>query len=250
MTVAHLAAAPPVRTALHDAPPETKVAATLALVLAVALVPHGEWRAYVPAYALVLALALHARAGAAFLAKRLLVEVPFVLFVVALPFASGGPTTDVLGLGLSEHGLWSAFGIVAKATFAVLAAGVLAATTSGPEVLAGLERLRTPRTLTTIAAFALRYVQVVMDELARLQLARVARGDDPRWLWQARTVARTAGALLVRCFARGERVHTAMLARGFDGRMPSVGLGAAATPAAWTLAAAVVLPATAAIHLA
>ncbi len=75
-------------------------------------------------------------------------------------------------------------------------------------------------TLIAIAGFALRYLQVVLDELRRMRLARTQRGDDPRWLWQARGTGRMVGALVVRTFERGERVHVAMLARGYDGSMP------------------------------
>lgn len=242
MTMAHAAAPAPVVTALHRAAPECKLVALLGFVLAVALVPHRQALPYAIDAALLLAVAAYARAEPAFLARRLLVEVPFVAFVVLLPFVTAGPKVDVLGLALSADGLWVAFGIVAKATLAVLAAGVLAATTTGPEIIAGLERLRVPRTLTAVAAFALRYVQVVMDEMRALQLARVARGDDPRWLWQARATARTAGTLAIRCFERGERVHTAMLARGFEGRMPALGLTAPATPLAWAVACCCILP--------
>lgn len=245
MTLAHAAAEAPVETALHRAAPECKIVALLVFVLAVALVPHGVVVPYAVDLALLLAVAVWARAEPGFLAKRLLVEVPFIAFVVLLPFVSGGPRLDVLGVGLSEAGLWTAFGITAKATLAVLAAGVLAATTTGPELIAGLERLRTPRTLTAVAGFALRYVQVVMDELRRMQQARVARGDDPRWLWQVRTVARTAGAVAVRCFERGERVHAAMLARGYEGRLAILGLTAPATGLAWSVAVALALPAVA-----
>ena len=59
-----------------------------------------------------------------------------------------------------------------------------------------------------------------------MRLARVQRGDDPRWLWQARGTGRMVGALVVRTFERGERVHVAMLARGYDGRMPTLDLTA------------------------
>jgi cobalt/nickel transport system permease protein len=243
MTLAHAAAEAPVETALHRAAPECKLVALLVFVVAVALVPHGAVLPYAVDLALLVAVAAWARAEPAFLARRLLIEIPFIAFVVLLPFVTAGPRVEVLGLALSEDGLWTAFGIAAKATLAVLATGVLAATTTGPEIIAGMERLRAPRALTAVAGFALRYVQVVMDEMRRMQTARVARGDDPRWLWQARAVARTAGAVAIRCFERGERVHAAMLARGFDGRMPVLGLGAPASATAWAVAAACILPA-------
>ena len=55
------------------------------------------------------------------------------------------PTVDVLGLQLSQPGLWAAWNIVAKGTIGVAASIVLASTTSVPHVLQGLERLHVPR---------------------------------------------------------------------------------------------------------
>lgn len=243
MSLAHAAAAEaPVVTALHRAAPECKLVALLVFVVAVALVPHGQVVPYAVDLALLGIVAVWSQASPGFLARRLLIEVPFVAFVVLLPFVTAGDEVDVLGVAVSEDGLWTAWGIVAKATLAVLATGLLAHTTSAPEIVAGLERLRVPRTLVTVAGFALRYVQVVMDELRTLQLARIARGDDPRWIWQIRTIARTAGTLTIRCFERGERVHTAMLARGFTGRMPAFGLHEPPTRTAWLVAGAFVVP--------
>jgi cobalt/nickel transport system permease protein len=232
-------AAAPVETPLHRAPAECKVLATLLFIVAVALVPRGPlvWP-YAADAAVLAAVAVAARADPRMLAGRVAMEVPFVLFVVLLPFVTAGPEIDVLGVGLSEEGLWTAWGILAKATLAVLATGLLAWTTPAPAILRGAERLGLPRRLVAIAGFALRYLQVVLDEFRRMQLARVARGDDPRWLWQARAATRTVGALGVRTLARGERVHTAMLARGYDGSMPAVGLAARAGAGAWALALA------------
>ena len=217
-----------VETPLHRAPAECKVLATILFVVAVALVRRGEvvWPYAVDA-ALLAAVAVAARTPLSLLVRRLVIEVPFVVFVLVLPFATAS----------FQDGLWLAFGILAKATLAVLATGVLAWTTLAPEILRGAERLRAPRTLIAIAGFALRYLQVLLDELRRMRLARVQRGDDPRWLWQARGTGRTVGALVVRTFERGERVHVAMLARGYDGRMPALDLSPAASPLAWVGAA-------------
>ena len=60
------------------------------------------------------------------------------------------------------------------------------------------------------------------DQLGRMRQAMVARCHDPRWLWQARPIAASAGALFVRSYERGERIHQAMLARGFTGSMPDL----------------------------
>jgi cobalt/nickel transport system permease protein len=241
---AHGAEAPvAIETAVHRLAPECKLVALAAFVVAVALVPYGTFAPYAFDAALLGLVAAWARVSPRFLAARLAIEVPFVLFVVLLPVVGGGPRVTVLGIGLSEPGLLTAGGIVCKATLAVLATAVLAATTPAGDLVAGLQRLRVPRPLTAVGGFAVRYLQVVLEELRRLQLARVARGDDARWLWQARTVARTAGALAMRCFERGERVHGAMLARGFTGRMPDVASAPRGSARAWLAAAAAALPA-------
>ena len=49
-----------------------------------------------------------------YLLKRMVVEVPFVLFAVLMPFLSTGPRTDFLGLTVSEPGLMAAWALLAK----------------------------------------------------------------------------------------------------------------------------------------
>ena len=85
-----------------------------------------------------------------------------------------------------------------------------------------------------------------------MHVARQSRGYDPRWLWQVRGMAASAGTLFVRSYERGERVYLAMLARGYDGTMPvlegrrrtAADWWAAALPlAAWTFAVAALVAA-------
>ena len=63
----------------------------------------------------------------------------------------------------------------------------------------------------------LRYGEVVVGEAKRMRVARISRGDDPRFLWQAGATARSVGTLFIRSYERGERVHLAMVSRGWTG---------------------------------
>lgn len=230
-------------TPVHRLAPEAKLAAQLLFVLAVVATPREAFWAFGVYALLVAAVVGLARLPIAFVAKRLLFEVPFVLFAVLMPFVSRGERVDVLGVSLSVEGLWGAWNVLAKATLGLAASIVVAATTTMPELLRGLERLRMPRALTSTLSFMIRYADVVAEEMRRMKIARDSRAYDPRWLWQARAVAAAAGALFIRSYERGERVYLAMLSRGYAGSMPR--LEEAATPAvAW--AAALVVPATAA----
>ena len=227
---------------VHGLAPEVKLVAAFVFVVVVATTP----RELVPAflgYAVVLAAVTRlGRVPFRFLLKRLLIIVPFVLFALLLPFVAGGERIDVLGVGLSTSGLWGTWNILAKASLGAATSILLASTTEIADLLRGLERLRVPVTLTTIAMFMVRYLAVIAGEVERTRTAMAARSYDPRWLWQARPIAASAGALFIRSYERGERVHAAMRSRGFTGTMPDLHRRRAA-PAEW--AAAALLPAVA-----
>ena len=55
-----------------------------------------------------------------------------------------------------------------------------------------------------------------------MRTARESRGFQARHLGHARVLAASAGTLFIRSYERGERVHLAMLSRGFTGRMPAM----------------------------
>ncbi|MGK5674965.1 cobalt ECF transporter T component CbiQ [Micromonospora sp. URMC 106] len=225
---------------VHRLPPEVKIAAMVVFTLAVVATPREAFWAFGGYAVLVAGVAALARVGPGWLLSRSLMELPFVLFAVALPFLGAGERVEVLGLSLSSDGLLGAWNIVAKGTLGVLASLLLAATTTTRDLIVGLDRLRCPQVLTQIATFMLRYLDVLVGEARRMRVARVSRGDDPRFLWQLRGFAAGVGALFLRAFERGERVYLAMLSRGYAGRMPAVWQGAGAATAGQWLAAATV----------
>jgi cobalt/nickel transport system permease protein len=228
-------------------PAEVKLAASLAFVVAVVLTPpHAAW-AFALDTVLAGAVVVAVRVPPRLVLRRLRIELPFVAFAAFLPIIGGAPRIDVAGVSLSSPGLWAAWNIVAKGSLGVLAAIVLSSTTPVSELLAGLRRLRVPPMLVAVAGFMVRYLDVLAGEADRMRMARLARADDPRWLWQARGTAMSAGTLFVRAYERGERVQLAMASRGFTGTMPVLQEPAAPTKA-W-LAAALV-PASAAVLLA
>jgi cobalt/nickel transport system permease protein len=229
---------------LHRARPQCKIAASLLFVLAVVATPREAFWAF-GLYALALVgLGRIGRVPPALMARRLVIELPFLLFAVFLPFVGHGERIEVLGVPLAVGGLWAAWNIVVKGTLGVAASVILAATTPVAELLGGLERLRLPKALTTIAGFMIRYADVIADEVRRMRIARISRGHDPRWIWQARATAASAGTLFIRSYERGERVYLAMVSRGYAGSMPVL-QDLDATRGQWL--AALSLPAAAAL---
>jgi cobalt/nickel transport system permease protein len=65
-----------------------------------------------------------------------------------------------------------------------------------------------------------RYLFTIVDEVQRMRAALAARGYAPRHALQAAAIGRVATALFLRTYERAERVHLAMLARGWRQTMP------------------------------
>ena len=205
---------------LHRLAPQCKLVATVLFVFAVVSTPREAFWAYGGYVAIIVGLVIVAGLPVTFVARRLVIELPFVAFAFFLPIIGQGERIDVLGVSLSVAGLWGAWNILIKGTIGVAATIVMSATTPMPEILHGLERLRLPKVFVSICGFMIRYGDVVGGEMRRMRVARESRGHNPRWIWQARAVASSAGALFIRSYERGERVYLAMVSRGYNGAMP------------------------------
>jgi cobalt/nickel transport system permease protein len=152
--------------------------------------------------------------------KRALIEIPFIFFAILMPFFGSGERFVAGPFNLYREGLLAGAGIVVKGTLGVLTAIILSTSTTAREILRGLERLRLPALMVQIASFMLRYVNVVNDEMERMKVARASRGFEATGIKHWKVIATAAGALFIRSYERGERVHLSMLSRGYEGVLP------------------------------
>jgi cobalt/nickel transport system permease protein len=233
---AHLQIYRPGNTVVHRLPPQCKLVAVLTFVLIVASTPPTRFWAFGAYAALLAAVALIARVPFGAVAPRMVVEVPFVAFAVLLPFISRGERIDVLGMSVSQSGMLGAWNILAKASLGVIASILLAATTEPRTLLLGIERLHMPQLMVQIMQFMFRYADVIGSEMNRMRIARESRAFEARDLRQLGVVSQSAGALFIRSYERGERVHLAMLSRGYSGVMPVV-IDIRASRRSWAVAA-------------
>ena len=205
---------------VHSLPSHLKIIAVLFFVLVVVSTPITYWPAFVIFLTLVVSAAIAGKIAIPTLAKRALIEIPFIFFAVLMPFFGTGERFELGPLNLYRDGLLAGLSIVAKGTLGVLSAVILSTTTTAREILRGLERLRLPTIMVQIASFMLRYVNVISDEMERMKIARESRGFDATGVKHWKVIATSAAALFIRSYERGERVHLAMLSRGFDGELP------------------------------
>lgn len=116
---------------------------------------------------------------------------------------------------------WPIFtGMVLKAWLGFTTLLLVVRSTSSDDLLRGLESLGMPRLLVATIATMERYVELFQSEFQRLRRAQAARTfGQSRWQ-QFTTRAGLLGLVLARSYDRAERVHAAMLARGYRGTMP------------------------------
>ena len=222
-------------TSLHRMPAHAKLVGLVAFVLLVVSVPARAHLALVALLLVAVGVLLSTRVPVRYLLPRLAVELPFAVFALLLPFVAVGPQVDLGPFTVSQTGVDAAVALLLKGTCGVVVAVAFAVTTRPRDLVRALQHLRVPDTLVTIAGFMVRYVDVVGDQMRRMRVARASRGFTARSVRAWPPLAASTGALFIRSYERGERVHLAMVSRGWSGRMP-VTAPLEASPAQWGLA--------------
>ncbi len=200
---------------LHRLDARVKLIASLALVLAVIATPIGAWRSF-GAAGLVLAFVIGlAGIPPRELARRWLgLFVPVAFLVVMI--APAHPARAQQGLAAV------AASILIKNGLALMTMIVLAGTTPFPRLLTGMRRLGVPVVLVATLQFMERYRHVLLEEIDRMATARRARTFRRRGSLSWTLLGGLIGMLFLRTFERAERVHDAMIARGWTGTIRSL----------------------------
>jgi cobalt/nickel transport system permease protein len=206
-------------SALHRADPRLKLLAALTLVAAAQLTSARFWPLPGPVQVSAVHLALAVLIGLGFYLAGIgwwFVAIRLAWFsLVLLPWA----LLIWLGQGLSGGGV-PASTVLVKGMLAFSTLLLLINTTPYERLLAGLSRLGMPMLLVATMAAMYRYGWLLVDEMTRMRRARQARTFRPSRRLSAEGLRRGSeliGMLMVRASQRAERVHGAMLARGYDG---------------------------------
>lgn len=168
-------------------------------------------------------LAIRAQLPWHLLSRALLLAAPFVLMVGLFNPLVERQTVLWLGSWPISGGWLSLLSILLRAALTISTALVLVASTGMPALCNALTRLRVPQPLTLQLWLLYRYLFVLGAEAARMDTARRLRaGTQPRA--SLATWSALLGQLLLRSVDRAQRLHQAMLARGFAGQLPGAPL--------------------------
>lgn len=205
---------------LHKRDPKVKVivAATFITVVAIS----NSFVVVIMALALAFALMLLSRLEVRSVTKRLLAANSFTVFLwLTLPLTYGGEEFFKLGpFSLSIEGIRLATLISLKTNCIVLSLIALLGTSRIATIGHALEGLHFPKSLCFLLLFSYRYIFVIYQEYQKLTRAASLRCFVPATnIHTYRTYGYLFGMTLVRSWNRANRVHHAMLLRGFNGRL-------------------------------
>ena len=242
---------------VHQLDPRVKSVICALLVCVIAVAPDGSWGAFGLLFIFLVLVGLLSQVGLLLIQKRAAVALPFTLAALTVAFATPGEallTFSFLGgnWALTDAGLLRFLFIVLRSYLSVQAAVILVATTPFPDLLWSMRALRVPQVVVAIGGFLYRYIFVLADEVQRLLRAREARSAEPARIsepngygragrsaiWRARVTGSMAGTLFIRSYERSERIHSAMLARGYDGEVRAL-TPPAMRPVDWVIGALV-----------
>jgi cobalt/nickel transport system permease protein len=191
--------------------PRAMLLAAAGSVLLISSTEPGEVLPFLAYAPLAAGLAAGARVSWAALISRVMLGAPFIVLAAAM-FA--------LGAG------WERAVSAALKGFCCLTLIVtLSLATPIPQLLWALRRLGAPSVVNMISGLMLRYIDMLQEEFSRMQRARLSRCGRPvGGLWLFQSHGAMIGTLLLRSWERADRIHAAMISRGFSGLMPDTRL--------------------------
>lgn len=208
---------------VHQLDPRIRVVLTSVYAFVVALSYH--FSVLILALVLSLVLTVISRVSLTTVLKRIIWVNAFILLLwVLLPFTFSGDVLARAGsFNIYRPGVVLAAQITLKSYAILLAFIALIATMSFATLGHALYRLRVPEKIVHLLMMTYRYVFVIEQEFLRLLRAAKIRGFQPGTNSNTyRTYSYVIGMLFVRAAARAERVHQAMLCRGFKGKFYSL----------------------------
>ena len=205
-------------TFVHRMDPRIKVLTTLVFIVCVVSFGKHEISALVPFLVYPVFLVVFGDLPVAYLLRKVMVAAPFaVLIGIFNPLLDQQVLLQVGPVGIS--GGWiSFFSILLRFMMTVGAALILIATTGYHAVCMALEKMGVPQVFVVQLLFLYRYLFVLVDEASRMVRARSLRSFQGKGLG-IRVFGSMAGHLLLRTMDRAQRIHLAMLCRGFDGNI-------------------------------
>jgi cobalt/nickel transport system permease protein len=145
--------------------------------------------------------------------------IPLFAFIIVLPWIFMMPGHGILsffGIKITREGIVYVVTFGLRVTACVSCITLILFTTRVSDLLNTLRALKIPETFVEIIGITYRYLFSLLSELQRMFLGRESRTASKISLW--RTGSKIAANFMLRTLSKGEEVHKAMRARGYNGK--------------------------------
>jgi len=224
------------RGLLQGLDPRAKMVSILAVIFATSLT--GNLRILIFIYILTLLFAYLSKIEVGFFIKRVWLFIPIFAGIIAVPmifniFLPGDPLFQVAYLGPGAHlgpltlpesifitrqGFNAAVIFTMRVATCVSAVVLLFITTPKQVLFKSLRTVGVPKIYVLTMEMAYRYVFLLMDLVRELYVAKKARTIQARGMFEEQKwVGGRMGYTLIRSLDMSEKVHMAMMSRGFNG---------------------------------
>lgn len=201
---------------IHSLHPATKILVTFLYILVLVSYGRSELFLLFPFLAYPLLIISFSDLPLWALLKRLLVIEPLIILVALFNPLIDRQPVFVAGM-IFTQGWLVFFTLVLKGTLAVLAALILVSTTGLNRIAGGLAWFKVPSLIILQFLMTFRYIGLLADEVSKVNLAYSLRNRG-RHALRPSAWGSFVGHLLLRTVDRAERIHSAMVLRGFDGK--------------------------------
>lgn len=205
-------------TPLHRLDPRAKLVATAAFLVAVVSFGKYEISMLLPFTIYPVYLLTSGNLPVNYILKKVLYISPFALMIgIFNPLFDHAVVVTIAGTGIS--GGWISFlSIMVRFLLTVTSVLALIGCTGFHSICFAMNRLGAPKAFTVQLLFLYRYIFVLAEEAARMVRARNLRSFNGRGRG-IRVYGPIVGNLLLRTMDRAQRIHRAMVCRGFDGNI-------------------------------
>lgn len=226
------------RGLLQSLDPRAKLVSILAIIFATSLI--GDLRVLIFIYVLTLLLSYFSKIEVGFFIKRVWLFIPVFAGIITVPmifnvFLPGDPLIPVAYLGPGAHlgsfslpesifitkqGSIAAVIFTMRVATCVSAVVLLFLTTPQQIFFKSLRTVGVPKLYVLTLQMTYRYIFLLMDLIREMYVAKKARTiksrgivDEQKW------VGGRIGYTLIRSLSMSEKVHMAMMSRGFSGEV-------------------------------
>lgn len=204
-------------TPVHRVDPRSKILVTIFFIFITVSFPKYELSGLLPLIIYPVAIMSLGRIPLRNMGLKILAVSPFAIAIgIANPFIDRQIVMNIGSLNISG-GTISFISILIKFVLTVGTALTLVATTGFETMCAGFIRLKIPRVFAVQLLFMYRYIFVLFGEALRMLRAHSLRSF--RSYPDIKIIGSLIGQLLLRSMNRAERIHNAMVSRGFDGEI-------------------------------